>query len=123
MPLQDHFQAPLSLRRHWQSFHNAWATYVSALNSQLPQNFFAEPNVHFGIEIDVATFGWDPPAPTATLPLALATDVVEIRVFSHAAGPVLAAAIELVSPANKDRPESRDAFVSSVPAISSRAWV
>jgi hypothetical protein len=124
MPLQDHFHPPLSLRRHWQSFHNAWATYISsALNAQLPPRFFAEPNVHFGIQIDVATFegnggagssngGWTPPAPTVTLPLALATDVVEIRLFSNAEGPVLAAAIELVSPANKDRPESREAFVT-----------
>jgi hypothetical protein len=56
MPLQDHFHPPLALQRHWHSFHNSWATYLaSALNAQLPANFFAEANVHFGIEIDVAT--------------------------------------------------------------------
>ena len=55
--LQDHFHPPLSLRRHWHAFHNAWATYIAAaLNQQLPAGYFAEPNVQFGIEIDVATF-------------------------------------------------------------------
>lgn len=27
MALQDHFRPPLSTRRHWHAFHNAWATY------------------------------------------------------------------------------------------------
>ena len=57
MPLLDHFHPPLSARRHWHAFHNAWATYLASdLNSLLPQGYFAEPNVQFGIEIDVATF-------------------------------------------------------------------
>src|SRR5580700_2411470 len=55
---------------------------------------------------------WTPPAPTLTAPMALITDVVEIAVYNSEAGPVLIGAIELVSPANKDRPETRDAFVS-----------
>src|SRR5207237_2747385 len=50
MALQDHFHPPLSLRRHWHAFHNAWATYLSSdLNRQLPEGYFAEPNVQFGI--------------------------------------------------------------------------
>lgn len=37
MPLLDHIHPPLSLRRHWHSFHNAWATYLSAdINRRLP---------------------------------------------------------------------------------------
>jgi hypothetical protein len=36
----------------------------------------------------------------------------EVLVFNQEAGPTLLAAIELVSPANKDRPAQRDAFVS-----------
>ena len=57
MALQDHFRPPLSLRRHWHAFHNAWATYLAAdLNQRLPEGYFAEANVQFGIEIDVATF-------------------------------------------------------------------
>jgi hypothetical protein len=127
MPLLDHFHPPLSVRRHWHAFHNASATSISAdVNSRLPPGYFAEPNVQFGIEIDVATFeegtspefsagagnGWSPPAPTMTIPITLITDAVEVLVYNQDAGPVLAGAIELVSPANKDRPANRDAFVS-----------
>ena len=37
---------------------------------------------------------------------------MEVLVFDREGGPTLAGAIELVSPANKDRPEHRDAFVT-----------
>ncbi len=37
---------------------------------------------------------------------------MEVGVFSRSGGPQLAGAVELVSPANKDRPLHRDAFVS-----------
>src|SRR5215510_1095035 len=64
MALQDHFQPPLSVRRHWRAFHNAWATYLAAdLNLRLPPGYFAEPNVQFGIEIDVASFEESPDEP------------------------------------------------------------
>src|SRR5712691_3147394 len=105
MALQDHFRPPLSVRRHWHAFHNAWATYISSdLNQRLPEGYFAEANVQFGIEIDVATFeeagsistenafpdehidspstetsvGWTVPVPTQTIPIAIITDTVEI---------------------------------------------
>ena len=143
MALQDHFRPPLSVRRHWHAFHNAWATYISSdLNQRLPEGYFAEANVQFGIEIDVATFeeaelasprqaspadgsdclapgasaGWTAPIPTQTIPIAVLTDTVEVLVFNREAGPTLAGAIELVSPANKDRPAHRDAFVSKCAA-------
>jgi hypothetical protein len=128
MPLLDHFHPPLSTRRHWHSFHNAWATYLADdLNQLLPEGYFAEPNAQFGIEIDVATFSeerltpvlqtehptiWMPRSPTATVPFPVITDIVEVQVFSHHEGPELVGAIELVSPANKDRPAHRDAFTS-----------
>jgi hypothetical protein len=44
-----------------------------------------------------------------TIPLGILTDAVEVLVFDSTAGPTLAGAIELVSPANKDH---REAFVS-----------
>jgi hypothetical protein len=129
MPLLDHFHPPLNQRRHWNAFHHAWATYVSSdVNRLLPEGYFAEPNIQFGIEIDVATFeegngklhgaggGWTPPAPVLTVPFTMISDLVEIKVFAGAEGPTLAGAIELVSPANKDRPASRDAFVSKCAA-------
>jgi hypothetical protein len=123
MPLLDHFRPPLSLRRHWHSFHNSWATYLAAdLNRQLPPEYFAEANVQFGIEIDVAAFeepdggggfhSWTPPAPTSTIPYPVVTDQVEVLVYLQQGGPRLAGAIEFVSPANKDRQTHRDAFVS-----------
>ncbi len=131
MPLQDHFHPPLSARRHWHAFHNAWATYISSdLNQRLPPGYFAESNVQFNIEIDVAAFeesggsppaadkdqSWAPPAPVRTIPFTIATDVVEVLVFSQEGGPTLAGAVELVSPANKDRPAHPNAFVSKCEA-------
>jgi hypothetical protein len=123
MPLLDHFHPPLSERRHWYSFHNSWATYLSSqLNTLLPAGYFAEANVQFGIEIDVATFeesggasaspGWPSPPPLAGYPFEMSGVVVEVGIFSRSGGPQLAGAIELVSPANKDRPLNREAFVS-----------
>ncbi len=110
MPLQDHFHPPLSLRRHWHAFHNSWATYLSAeINRLLPPGYFAEANVQFGIEIDVANCQAEPPL--LTVPFTPATDRVEVQVYRDSGGPSLAGAIELVSPANKDRPENCDAFV------------
>ncbi len=127
MPLLDHFHPPLSERRHWHSFHNSWATYLSSqLNALLPEGYFAEANVQFGVEIDVATFeegggpsplaGWSPPPPHASLPLQLSGAVVEVSIFNRIGGPVLAGAVELVSPANKDRPGHREALVSKCAA-------
>ena len=125
MALRDHFKPPLSVRRHWHAFHNAWATYLAShLNQQLPEGYFAEANVQFGIEIDVAAFeesestaagmtgAWTAPAPTRTVPVSVVMDGVEVQIYDREGGPNLTGAIELVSPSNKDRPEHRDAFVS-----------
>jgi hypothetical protein len=123
MPLLDHFHPPLSEKRHWHAFHNSWALYISSqLNAILPEGYFAEANVQFGVEIDVAAFedvslrkpgiGWIPPSPRASLQVELSGDVVEVGIFSRSGGPQLAGAVELVSPANTDRPSHREALVS-----------
>jgi hypothetical protein len=122
MPLLDHFHPPLSLRRSWHAFHNSWATYLSAdLNRRLPAGYFAAANVQFEIEIDVTVLeendtdggiGWSGAGPSLSIPLALLTDSVEVQIFATEEGPTLAGAIELVSPRNKDRANSRAAFVS-----------
>ena len=130
MALMDHFGPPLVTRRHWHAFHNAWSTYLASyLNERLPEGYFAEANVQFGIEIDVATFeeggpphlshgpAWSVPAPTQTVPVSLAGDTAEVLVYDREGGPTLVGAIELVSPANKDRPEHRGAFVSKCAAL------
>ncbi|MGL6097392.1 MAG: DUF4058 domain-containing protein, partial [Fimbriiglobus sp.] len=86
------------------------------------------------VEIDVATFrgderpplepfrpdrgewtiaepwlGYTPPAAAATVPTVFAADF-EIKVIGDRSGRHLVAALELVSPANKDSPASRRAF-------------
>ena len=132
MPLLDHFHPPLSERRKWHSFHTAWATVIAFdLNRRLPAGYFADPTAQYGIEIDVAAFeddapdtpppAWMPPPPTMTMPITLVTDVVEVAVYSAAAGPILIGALELVSPANKDRAGHRDAFVTKCASLLQQA--
>jgi hypothetical protein len=126
MPLLDHFRPPLSQRRHWDSFHGAWAEAMAQHLNQLllPEGFVAEARVKLGgqVEIDVGTFAeggpssastsdiavWAPPQPAATAPLDFqAPDIFEVQVLHEEGGPRLVAAIELISPANKDRPSHR----------------
>lgn len=129
MPLLDHFHPPLSERRHWEGFHSRWASALAdALNAgELPENLFAEPTVQIGgqAQVDVATLDMDDSAlngaatatktqlattaPTWVIPTVF-PDSFEIKVFSTEAGPTLVAAIELVSPSNKDRPQTRRSF-------------
>jgi hypothetical protein len=131
MPILDHFHPPLSVRRHWDSFHATWTVCLGdALTAVLPETYFVEVQTQAGAsgEIDVATFeekltpkngaGDGPqmatvppklaaiPTPVLTMP-AVFPENFEVRVFSTKAGPTLVAAIELISPANKDRPETR----------------
>jgi hypothetical protein len=58
------------------------------------------------------------PAPTLTLETELPEqDEYEVRVYDARRGRTLVAAIELVSPSNKDHPESRRAFVAKCAAL------
>lgn len=134
MPLLDHFHPPLAPRRHWESFHVNWAGAIAdALNERLlPEGYFAEEHAQLGtrVEIDVATVAesdpavaplpagatttlpariWTPPAPALVIPGAF-PDSFEVLVFLGEGGANLVAAIELVSPANKDRASHRQAF-------------
>lgn len=136
MPLLDHFRPPLYPRRHWESFHATWAgSLADALNQRLPETYFAEEFTHAGVrlEIDVATYEenvpapgpssadsatatlpaavWAPPAPAWSIP-AIFLDTFEVRVFAPEGGLTLVAAIELISPGNKDRLEERQAFAA-----------
>jgi hypothetical protein len=136
VPLIDHFRPPLHPQRSWEAFHSRWANALAdALNDRLlPRDFFAEAQGSFGarVEIDVATYEgerpgsgrgvdgngatavatevWAPPAPAGVLDTVF-PPAFEVRVFGTARGGLnLVAAIELVSPGNKDRPEERRAF-------------
>ncbi|ETW98296.1 MAG: hypothetical protein ETSY1_19345 [Candidatus Entotheonella factor] len=138
MQLLDHFHPPLSKLRHWESFHARWAASIAdALNSDLlPAEYFAEVQVHVGsrVEVDVGTFEetsaqvdntsgaptttamlaappWAPPEPAMHMP-AVFPDSLEVLVFHTETGPTLAAAIELISPGNKDREAHRRAFAA-----------
>jgi len=113
MPLRDHFHPPLSVDRHWESLHAAWSgSLADALNRVLPEQYFAEEQIHCEPTVEINTLDappWSPPLPEGTFP-AVFTEDFEIKVFSTRAGPRLVAAIELVSPRNKDRPEARRAY-------------
>src|SRR5262245_8005400 len=131
MPLRDHFHPPLSVERPWDGVHSAWASAIASLlnGDLLPEDYFAIPQVTAGgrIEIDVATMqeqltsgpsdgavataAWAP----AKAPLTAPIDFVElggfeVQVMQQLGGPRLRAAIELVSPGNKDRASHRRAF-------------
>ncbi len=141
MPLRDHFRPPVSKQASWEGFHGMWpASIVQQLRRQLPHGYVAEPRVHLGtlMEIDVGTLeSYEPQhsggangnsgaataAWTASAPaVAVETDPpdeyeYEVRIFDVERERTLVAAIELVSPANKDRPESRQAFVAKCAAL------
>ena len=59
--------------------------------------------------------GWAPPIALAPLP-AVFPDVFEVASLSESGGPALVAALELVSPRNKDRPEARRTFAAKCAA-------
>jgi hypothetical protein len=143
MTLLDHFHPPVSQRRSWEGFHGLWAAaIVEQLNrGVLAEEYFADMQVHVGsrVEVDVATLAdsggsdrgpgangagtavrpWAPPAADAAMP-AVFPDEIEVQVFSTTAGSTLVAAIELVSPGNKDRPETRTAFAAKCAAYVTR---
>lgn len=131
MPLLDHFNPPLNRTHPWRSFHGAWAAAMARLLNQgvLPPGYYAVPLVDRDgpIEIDVAALReqgasrsaddsagpetWVAPAPAVAVAVDLpAVDGVEVQVFSDDGDPRLAAAVELLSPRNKDRPAARHAF-------------
>lgn len=135
MPLLDHFHGPLSEHRPWESFHTTWASALAdQLNRDLlPAGFIALEQVHAGaaIEIDVATCTEESPAhrngsgDTATLPRTVwlpATPPLQlpaefppsctVEICTTEGGRTLVAALELVSPGNKDRADQRRLFAA-----------
>jgi hypothetical protein len=142
MPLRNHFRSPLDNTASREELHGGWPmVIVQHLRHKLPVGFVAGPRVHSGsqVEIDVAAFEkddhtsaggingsnggvatavWAPESAT----LAIETDLpdydeYEVRIYDAKRGRRLVAAIELVSPANKDRPEHRNAFVGKCAAL------
>jgi hypothetical protein len=141
MPLRDHFRLPLDKLASWEELHGQWpAVIVQHLRKQLPPGYVAGPHVHSGsqIEIDVATFEknivpkftppegqggiatavWAPAKPSLAVETTLPDyDEYEVCIYDVERGRTLVAAIEIVSPANKDRPEHRNVFVGKCAAL------
>jgi uncharacterized protein DUF4058 len=136
MPLRDHFRPPLDKVLSWEELHGQWpAVIVQQLRKKLPPGYAVGPRVHSGsqIEIDVAVFdkgepllpagaregnggvavaAWAPPQPSLDVETTLPDyDEYEVRVYDATRDRTLVAAIEIVSPANKDRPEHRNVFL------------
>jgi Protein of unknown function (DUF4058) len=144
MPIRDHFRGPVEKRHPPHEFYGMWPMgIVQKLFPLLPDEFVAAPGVHLGaaFEIDVSAYEHDeplefrmpeeaggvavamhaPPRPTLTLETELPDqDEYEVRIYDDRHGRRLVAAIELISPSNKDRPESRRAFVGKVGALLQR---
>ena len=131
MPLLDHFRPPLSRTHPWRGFHGAWAAAMARLlnGGVLPEGYYAVPFLDRDgpVEIDVAALrefsphpagatdgpAWTPAAPELTVAVDWpAADDVRVEIYTDDGDPRLAAAVELVSPGNKDRPASRDAFAA-----------
>jgi hypothetical protein len=141
MPLRDHFRPPFSTQLSWEEFHGMWpAAIVQQLRKLLPPGYVAGPKAHSGshVEVDVAAFEkgdspfaatpdggggtatavWAPARPSVVVETELPDyDEYEVRVYDATRGRTLVAAIELVSPANKDRPEHRNVFVAKCAAL------
>lgn len=139
MPLLDHFRPPVTESAEYCEVNVSWATRIAdRLMEQIPPDFRAMEYAKAagGVEIDIATYrrpgavvgsngagnpnltpdertGWGPPPPTHTIP-GLFPERVEVRVIRLTGGRQLVAAIELVSPANKDRPDERRWFATKV---------
>ncbi len=130
MPLLDHFHPPLSRTHPWRAFHAAWAAAMARLLNAgvLPTGYYAVPFLdrEGPVEIDVAALRefspefnlsdvqpWTPPAPGLAVAVEWPTaDDVRVEVFADEGDPHLAAAVELVSPRNKDRARAREAFAA-----------
>ena len=128
MPLLDHFHPPLDRTHPWRSFHNAWAAAMARLLNAgvLPAGYYALPSADRDgpFEIDVAalrepgatdtarvTQPWVSPEPVLAVAVEWPDESdVRVEILSEEGDPPLAAAIELVSPRNKDRAKAREAF-------------
>jgi Protein of unknown function (DUF4058) len=139
MPLRDHFRPPDMNLASWEEVHGLWPGIMAVrLNAILPPEYRSGVKIHLGtlVEVDTGTFeldnarevdndidtdaalAWEAAGPT----LLLETDELtppeyEVRVYDESQGRQLVAAVEIVSPRNKDRPSAREEFVSKCHAM------
>lgn len=121
MPLRDHFRPPTSKAASWEALHGQWpAVLVQQLKTRLPPGYVAAPRVHLGpfIEIDIAAAERGLAAPSVAVETEVPDDdEYAVRVYDTELEHTLVAAIEIVSPGNKDRPDKRNAFVGKCAAL------
>ena len=141
VPLRDHFRAPLDDVHSWDELYGGWPMMiVQKLIEVLPELYFAAPGVHLGTlyEVDIGTYRrrlteandfdvanggvsvstYAPPKRTLTLEPQLPNqDVYEVRIYDSRRNRHLVAAIEIVSPPNKDRAENRTTFVAKAATL------
>lgn len=140
MPLRDHFHPPLASKRPWDAVHGGWPMeIVRDLFAILPPGYQAEPGIHLNspLEVDIATYESDlregedrdeggvatltALTPTLTVEADLSNqDQYEILIYNVEFERELVAAIEIVSPSNKDRPRKRRLFVSKLASLLQR---
>ena len=140
MPLRDHFHSSSTYLK-WEALHGGWPMIIAQrLNSVLPEEYIAQPSVRLGdmMEIDIATLEresvghsfvradddgnpqaalWEPSKPMVLLDTEFPKpSEYEVNIYTQDEFR-LVAAIELVSPSNKDRPENRKTFVNKCEAL------
>lgn len=140
MPLRDHFHSSSTYLK-WEALHGGWPMMIAQrLNSLLPEEYIAQPSVRLGdmMEVDIATLEresgrhsvgrtedddgstvalWEPSKPIILLDTEFPEpSEYEVNIYTQDEFR-LVAAIELVSPSNKDRPENRKTFVNKCEAL------
>jgi hypothetical protein len=120
MPLRDHQTSRDAVLPMWP------AMIVMQLNPHLPHHYAAGPIIGSESEVGINPFEvveivgaiWQPPEPCLRIETELlAADIFEVRVYDIKHHRRLVAVIEIVSPSNKDRPESRHSFTAKCEAL------
>lgn len=137
MPLRDHFRVG---RNHIRSeVHGGWPMEICRhLLTILPKGFRSAPTVNLGtsFEVDIGAYENDgtpasrfidsnggmatmvQEAPTLTIEADVSDqDEFEVKIYDVEYGRELVAVIELASPSNKDRPQTREKFANKCIAL------
>jgi hypothetical protein len=140
MPLRDHFHPPISRTFAWEGFHGTWpGMLVGRVRRLLPPGDIAEPRARMGryFGLDIGAFEHENPSrdvssaknSTVTTSQTIAEPTVsvdidigdqheyEALIYDVEREKTLVAAVEFVSPGNKDRAEHRQAFVAKCSAL------
>jgi len=140
MPLRDHFHPPISRTFAWEGFHGTWPSMlVGRVRRLLPKGYIAEPRARMGqyFELDVGAFEHESSLPdvsnvnggAVTTSQTIAEPTVsadidigdqheyEVLIYDVEREKTLVAAVEFVSPGNKDRAEHRHALIAKCSAL------